>query len=148
MKIYQSFSSAETKKIGYSLARKILRLKTQRSATIIALTGELGSGKTTFIQGIFRGLGARKRSRSPSFILIRRIPLKNRKFKNIFHIDAYRVGNPGEMLKLDLKTILKEPENIIVIEWAEKIKKFLPKDTRWIIFNHGQKENRRIIIQK
>jgi tRNA threonylcarbamoyladenosine biosynthesis protein TsaE len=145
MRIYQSFSSAETRKIGYSLARKILRLKTKKTAVVIALLGELGSGKTTFTQGFFRGLGTRRRAQSPSFIIIRRIPLKTRKFKNIFHIDAYRIMNPKEVLILNLRDIFADPENIVIIEWADKVKKIIPKDALWIKFNHSQKLNERII---
>ena len=145
MKTYQSFSSAETKKIGYSLARKILRFRPQKNAIVVALAGELGSGKTTFIQGFFRGLGIRRRATSPTFIIIRRFALCRKKFANLYHIDAYRAGNPKEILKLDLAEIFIDPKNIGIIEWAGKIRKIIPKDALWIKFNHGQKRNERVI---
>jgi len=130
------------------LARKIPRLRPRRNAIIVALAGELGSGKTTFIQGFFRGLGIRKRATSPTFIIIRRFALCRKKFANLYHIDAYRAGNPKEILKLDLAEIFIDPKNIVIIEWADKIRKIIPKDAIWIEFQHVMKKNERIIVLK
>ncbi len=142
---YQSYSSAATEKLGENLAKNVLVRKLQEHATIIGLSGELGSGKTTFIQGFFRGMGLRKRALSPTFILMRRIKLKNRKFKNIFHIDAYRMKKPDEFMKFGFREIIKNQQNIILIEWADKLKKILPRGIIWLRFRHGKKENRRMI---
>ncbi len=145
MKTYQSFSSAETKKLGCSLARKILKNKPPKTAAIIALAGELSSGKTTFTQGFFRGLGIRRRAVSPTFIIIRRFAPRHKKFTNLYHIDAYRAGNPKEILKLNLAEIFIDPKNIVIIEWADKIKSLLPPTAIWVYFQHGGRENERQI---
>lgn len=144
MKTYPSSSSEETKKLGKKLAKKILKEPLGKTAKILALTGELGSGKTTFIQGFFRGLEL-KRAPSPTFIIMRRSSLKNKKYKDVFHVDAYRLRKPEELKILEFGEVLKNPKNIVVIEWAEKIKKILLKNTVWLRFRHGKKENEREI---
>jgi tRNA threonylcarbamoyladenosine biosynthesis protein TsaE len=138
--------------VGYDIARELASgiLKT---AAVFALQGDLGAGKTTFTQGFLKGLGSKKRATSPTFVLMRRHALgggrsadtAQKKFKNVFHIDAYRLKGPGHLAALDLGVILNEPRNIILIEWPEQAKKFLPKNTIWVKFKYGKKENERTI---
>ncbi|MBI4085734.1 MAG: tRNA (adenosine(37)-N6)-threonylcarbamoyltransferase complex ATPase subunit type 1 TsaE [Candidatus Liptonbacteria bacterium] len=142
---YQTCSSAETKKLGERLAKKILARGTQKQAVVVGLSGGLGSGKTTFIQGFFRGIGIGKRALSPTFIIMRRLELKNGKFKSLFHIDAYRLRKPKELLELGLREALRGPENVILIEWADKLKRVLPRNAIWVNFTHGKKENQRTL---
>jgi tRNA threonylcarbamoyladenosine biosynthesis protein TsaE len=153
---YRTSSSEETKKLGYDVARALAA--GQRTATTFALQGDLGAGKTTFVQGFLKGLGSKKRVTSPTFVLMRRHALgagagnttgaAQKKFKNVFHIDAYRLKKPEHMAALELSVILNEPGNIILIEWPEKAKEFLPKNTTWVMFEHGEGENQRIITIK
>ena len=146
---YRTSSSEETKKLGYDVARALSA--GQRTATTFALQGDLGAGKTTFVQGFLKGLGSKKRVTSPTFILMRRHALAGaapKKFKNVFHIDAYRLKKPEHMAALELSVILNEPGNIILIEWPEKAKEFLPKNTTWVTFDHGKGENERFITIK
>jgi len=122
----------ETSKLAKILAREIIKSKKvyperSRGALIFGLVGELGAGKTTFIQAFAKGLGIKGRLTSPSFVL-----MKN--YKNFYHVDCYRVKGPKDILALDFKEIISNPENIIMIEWAEKIKKILPKNKIWIKF--------------
>lgn len=112
---------------------------------MIALSGELGSGKTTFAQGFFRGLGIRKKIMSPTFVLFRRHPMRSKSFASAYHIDAYRVRNPREFSGLGLGEILVDSENIVLLEWAEKAKRFVPQNAIRISFRHGERENERII---
>ena len=133
----------------------LLRKKARKNATVFALEGDLGSGKTTFVQGFLRGLGIRRRSASPTFIIFRKFAIHSRKkirdpireenFKNVYHVDAYRIKKPRELLALGIKEILSDPQNIVLVEWAEKIKKILPKNTNWVRFRHRKKENERIL---
>lgn len=147
MPIYKSYSFTETKKQGELLAKKILSSARKSGGIVFALQGNLGAGKTTFTQGFVRGLGLKKRVASPTFILMRRtaIPKNKKKFKNVYHVDAYRAKSQKELKVLELEAIFKNPENIVLIEWAEKIKKILPKNTKWIYFSYGKKENERTI---
>lgn len=68
-----------------------------------------------------------------------------KKFKNVFHIDAYRLKKPEHVAALTLEVILNDPCNIILIEWPEQAKKFLPKNTTWLKFKYGKKENERTV---
>ncbi len=134
--------------MGFEFARALAKQKRYAHAAVFALQGELGAGKTTFVQGFLKGLGSKKRATSPTFVLMRRHALRGKKFKNIFHIDAYRLKNPNHMASLDLEVILNERHNIILIEWPGHAKKFLPKNTIWIKFKYGKKENERTITIK
>lgn len=135
---FKTLSAAGTKKLAKLLAQKLNR-------STIALTGDLGAGKTTFIQGFANGLGIKRSLLSPTFLIIRSYRLKTKNYKLLYHIDCYRLKKPAELTTLGFKGILADPKNIILIEWAEKIKKLLPKNTLWLKFSHGQKENERII---
>ncbi|MDP2598961.1 MAG: tRNA (adenosine(37)-N6)-threonylcarbamoyltransferase complex ATPase subunit type 1 TsaE [Candidatus Liptonbacteria bacterium] len=159
MKTYRTFSSEETKKLGYKLARQFAicppaprlrragnsQFSKNKHALVFALTGELGAGKTTFIQGFLRGLGIRKRSASPTFVIFRRFMVHSSWFKHVYHLDAYRIKKARELAALEFKEILDDPRNIVLIEWAENIKKILPKKIYKIKFHHGKKENERTL---
>ncbi len=140
-------NSAQTKKFAVSLARKILksRARAKKHAAVLALIGDLGAGKTTFVQGFSRGLGIRRRITSPTFLMVRRYALHVSRFTNLYHIDCYRIRNSRELMPLGIKEILRDPKNIVLIEWADKIKKLLPRDARWIHFLHGASDNERHI---
>jgi len=146
MSTYQSSSSAATKRFAKKLAKNILKSKLASRAAIVALTGELGAGKTTFVQGFASGLGI-KGAPSPTFILMRntKLPqLSNSKFANFVHIDAYR-ATAADFLKLGFKKIAADPKNIILVEWADRLKKLIPKSALWLKLGHGKKENERTI---
>lgn len=123
-----SKSVKETNKIAFNLAKKALK---SRKPFIIGLEGNLGSGKTTFTQGFAKGLGIKERILSPTFVILKRFKIKN---KNFYHIDCYRIKNPKEILDLGFKEIVNNPKNIVAIEWADKIKRIMPKDTLWLKF--------------
>ncbi|KKR89226.1 MAG: ATP-binding protein [Candidatus Wolfebacteria bacterium GW2011_GWA2_42_10] len=136
----------KTKKFAALLAREILKTKfSGKAALVLALSGHLGTGKTTFVQGFMRGAGIRKKITSPTFVLAKRFKIKNLRFKNIYHIDYYRLHKPKELLELGLKEILNNPQNIVLIEWPEVVKRYLPKNIIKIKFEHGKRENERII---
>jgi len=133
------------------LAKKFLRaperFRAPKNALVFALRGDLGSGKTVFVQGFLKGLGIRKKITSPTFVLIKNYLITQLpNYQNVYHIDCYRIRKPGELLKLGLENILKNPQNVVLIEWAEKIRKVLPKKAIWLKFKHREKENQREII--
>ncbi len=149
MKLLRSYSSKETKQFGKVYARRLRVGRLEKHARVVALKGELGAGKTTFVQGFARGLGLKKRMVSPTFIIMRRFKIgvgyQASGISNFYHIDAYRIKKPREISQLGFKDILKNRENVVLIEWADKIKKVLPKGTMWLTFHHGKKENERLI---
>jgi len=139
MSQYLTFSPKETEKLGKSLARRIISKK-----TVIGLTGELGGGKTTFVKGLAKGLEIKGKILSPSFVIFRRY--KTKKGGNFYHFDCYRVKKGKELLTLGFKDIISGSKNIVLIEWAGRIKKIMPKDALWIDFEYINKKQRKISI--
>jgi tRNA threonylcarbamoyladenosine biosynthesis protein TsaE len=127
------------------VAAEILKEKRGAGAAVLALEGDLGAGKTTFAQAFAKALGIKSHVTSPTFLIIRSYKLKTKNYKLFHHIDAYRLRSPEELLDLGFADLLKNPENIILIEWADKIKDLLPADARWLRFIHGNKEGERKI---
>ena len=140
-------SPKETKKVGSALAFTLEKEPiSQKQALIIALEGDLGSGKTTFIQGLASGLKIKENILSPTFVIQKDFLLTLKNYRNLYHIDAYRLKNPEELLELGFKELIRNPENLIVIEWADKIRKILPKEILKIEFINLGKNKRKIII--
>lgn len=162
-------SKSQTQKLAKKLAKKILRpVPYALRAKVIALSGNLGSGKTTFTQGFIKALGVKHQITSPTFVIFRKYHISPKskvqspkKFKNkkntipltlypkpclnVYHFDLYRINKPKEVLNLGFKKIINNPENIVLIEWPELIKKQLPKNTIWVKFEHGINKKERII---
>ena len=92
---------------------------------LLGLIGELGAGKTRLVKGIASGLGLKDEDqvRSPTFVLIREHPGRLR----LFHVDAYRLGGPGELLALGLDEILDQG-GLTAVEWADRVADSLPTD--------------------
>lgn len=134
-------SAKETKDFGREILSK---LAADKKPLILALTGDLGSGKTTFVQGLAKGLGIKQRILSPTFIIMRQYSEKTK--TDFYHIDLYRLEKnvEDEMKNLGTDEILKDINNIVVIEWAEKGKKAIPKDAVWIRFENMGGDKRRI----
>ena len=147
-KEYISPSPFKTRKFAEKFARQILKQKTLPQAIIVCLCGELGSGKTTFLQGFARGLGLKEKILSPTFVILKRFKIKDLRFKNFYHIDCYRIKNPKELLSLGFKEIISNPQNIVAVEWADRIRKIMPKNTIWVIFEFINKNKRKIVMKK
>jgi len=147
---YLSKNAFQTKRIGRKFAKEVLKKEGLKKAFIIGLSGDLGGGKTTFLQGFAVGLGIKEKVLSPTFVIMRKHEIKNRSFlnkKQFCHFDCYRISKPKEILSIDFKKNISDPQNIIAIEWAERVKSFLPKDTIWIKFDFVDKNTRKIIFK-
>lgn len=141
MEHFLTKNQRETSKLAKILAEEIIKAKPKtKNALIFGLVGELGAGKTTFIQAFAKGLRIKRRLTSPSFVL-----MKN--YKNFYHIDCYRIKSPKGILALDFKEIISNPKNIIMIEWAEKIKSILPRNTIWLRFKILSEKERLVIMK-
>ena len=118
-------SAKETQRVGRILAEEIVcqSKRKHQEALVIGLEGELGSGKTTFIQGLAKGFGIKERITSPTFVILKRYKTQASSF---YHIDCYRIAKAKELIDLDFKEILSSPQNVIAIEWAERVSKILP----------------------
>jgi len=110
---------------------------------VLALSGALGSGKTTFVQGLAEGLGLGSRIISPTFILMRSY---NAKSVNLYHVDLYRLEGDiaNDFENLGIADFWEKPNNIVVIEWAEKAKDLLPEKAIWINFENIDGDKRKI----
>jgi tRNA threonylcarbamoyladenosine biosynthesis protein TsaE len=136
--ILETSSAAETGRLGQRLAQPL------RGGDVIALSGELGSGKTTFTQGLARGLGVRAAVTSPTFVLINRYPAPDGRV--LQHADCYRLANaPLEMWDIGL-TDLYEGDDIVVIEWADRIPGLLPDEYLEIAFAYLDENRRRLLF--
>lgn len=138
-------NTEETKKIGAELAADL------QGGEILALSGELGAGKTTLIQGLAGGLGIKEAVTSPTFILLSlyKLPKTLRQIKYLAHVDAYRLKNSDEALGVGLTDYLAKPDTVTVIEWAEKFEKILKNyQTKNIYIKSFSPTNREIIISE
>ncbi len=112
----------------------LAKLSVKNTATIIALRGDLGAGKTTFVQALARELGIADTLQSPTYVLMKKYEIANNKlaspagrFDKLIHIDAYRLNNAQEFSALKPETFLNDPKALVVIEWPEKVEGALPK---------------------
>jgi tRNA threonylcarbamoyladenosine biosynthesis protein TsaE len=144
---YTTNNLKQTQEIGKELASEILNYKNNNSAIVVGLSGNLGAGKTTFLQGFAKGLGIKEKILSPTFVIQKRFSVKKKNFINFYHIDCYRLKSFKDILELDYKEIIKNPKNIIAIEWPEKMRKLLPKNTILIKFKYTNKNNREISLK-
>ncbi len=127
-------------------ARQIAR--SLKGGEILLLQGELGSGKTTFTKALARALGIKKTVVSPTFTLCHEYRIKNSelRIKNLLHLDCYRLKTPEEFMHLGALEHIGNPNTITVIEWPEKVKKYLPRKGRIVLqFSHGKKKNERAV---
>jgi len=147
---YFSKNILDTKELAQILSREILLIKLDaKKAVVLGLVGELGAGKTAFTKEFIKAAGIKEKVSSPTFLIMRNFNLKNKKtwFKKIYHIDAYRVETE-DLLKLGLKEVINDSKNIVMVEWADKIKSVLPRNAIWIRIRHGKKINQRFFNVK
>ena len=132
-----TFSPEETKEFGRTLAKEL------KAGSVVALTGPLGSGKTVLIQGICSGLGVTESVTSPSFVIINEYPGRVK----VYHFDLYRLENIEEFIKLGYEEYFYG-NGITLIEWAEKIKNFLPQERMEINLEILSEKERRISVRR
>ena len=131
----RSASPEETAAAGERLGR------TLGPGAVVAVIGELGAGKTCFVQGLVRGLGGSTRATSPTFVLINeyrgRVP--------VHHVDAYRTTSLAELQDLGLDELFRG-DGVTVVEWADKLLPLLPADAIRVTIEGVGDEVRRLII--
>ncbi|HKA61482.1 MAG TPA: tRNA (adenosine(37)-N6)-threonylcarbamoyltransferase complex ATPase subunit type 1 TsaE [Methylomirabilota bacterium] len=135
--IVVSRSPEETQAFGERLGARLV------AGSVVACTGELGAGKTCFLQGLARGLGVTGDVTSPTFVLVNqyrgRLP--------VYHLDAYRTGSLTELVDLGLEEML-HGDGVTVIEWADKLLPLLPARTIHVHLSGLGDEPREIRIQE
>jgi len=162
MKKIITHSEKQTLSLGKKIAKKLI------GGEVLALNGELGSGKTVLIKGIAAGLGIKKHITSPTFVVMKihntdshgkkhgltrtntKIPCKSvlsqrKSLRWLCHIDAYRLNSGQDLINIGVKDWLAKPNTITVIEWAERVKNILPKDAITIKLKLRKNKNERTI---
>jgi len=125
---FVSHSAEQTQRLGVRLGELL------RSGDLVCLSGDLGTGKTTFAAGVGRGWGALQPVTSPTFILVNEYPRPGDGL-TLYHVDCYRVENAREALDFGLAEIL-DSAGAVLIEWAERIQSALPRERLWIALRH------------
>jgi len=132
--VIETSSAEATKAFGEKIGRSL------KPGDIVALTGELGAGKTTLIQGIAKGLNINEHVTSPTFTLIN-------EYKGtypFFHLDLYRLDNPAQIEDLGINEYFDNKDGIMVIEWAEKLGKLMPNNAMQIKMESTGESERKI----
>ena len=124
----QTITNSEKETLA--LAKKYA--KTLKGGEIIGLIGNLGAGKTVFVKGLASGLGLKKNITSPTFVIMKPYLVKRGKIKNFVHIDAYRLKSGQDLITIGAQEYFSQPRTLTVIEWADRVKKVLPKRTKYI----------------
>jgi len=138
-----SKSIKETKEIAKLFLNKILKKDIKRrGALVVGLSGNLGTGKTAFTRAVARHLGIKNKINSPTFVIIKKHSLKNKKYKFLFHIDAYRLKNEKELLYLGWEEIIGRKEHLVFIEWPENVSKIIPSDAKFVRISHTKNRQR------
>lgn len=117
-------------------------------AQLICLWGDLGSGKTTFTQGLAAALGVKGVVNSPTFLIMKKYPLGGGyKGMDLYHLDCYRIRSAEEVEALGWGEILADERNVVVVEWPELIAEILPARRIDIEFETVAGNARRIIFR-
>jgi tRNA threonylcarbamoyladenosine biosynthesis protein TsaE len=164
MSTYITHSAEETKHIARNFAKTLV------GGDIVLLEGNLGAGKTTFVQGILETLGAEKPYTSPTFVICKSYDLQKaisnkRQETNksepscinpnlslvtchlslVHHIDTYRIESK-DLLNLGWEEMIQEKNSIILLEWPERVRDILPAHAKTIFFSHQKGDAREIIL--
>ncbi|MDD5750245.1 MAG: tRNA (adenosine(37)-N6)-threonylcarbamoyltransferase complex ATPase subunit type 1 TsaE [Candidatus Pacebacteria bacterium] len=145
-KTFVSCSTKGTKALGRKAAARLVGQGQRSAALILELRGDLGGGKTTFMQGFAEGLAISDKIISPTFVIMKKFKLRGLSFKFLYHIDCYRLQKPEEILELGWQEIIADPANIVAVEWPERIGKFLPASCLRLDFVFLDKNKRQITI--
>lgn len=129
-----SRSPEQTRRIGVRLGSAL------QTGDVICLQGDLGAGKTTFVQGIAKGWGSQDSVSSPTFIIVN--VYRRADQSQLFHMDAYRLDSTSEAEELDLDSMLAQGP--LLIEWPERINGLVPDDRLWVKLEHIDEEDRQM----
>ena len=142
------FSKKEIPQISEKILTKILKTK-NKNAKVVALSGNLGAGKTTLTQELARQLGIREKIISPTFVIMKIYEINPKSnyfsnFKKLIHIDAYRLESAKEFSHIGWEELQNDKDNLIIIEWPEKVIERIPTSAINISLSHIDEENREI----
>ncbi len=135
-------NSSETSNLGTRFAKSL------KAGDVLLLFGDLGAGKTTFVQGLAKGLGIKERILSPTFVLQRIHNAKKSGIKTFNHVDLYRLEGKQAIETLGLSETMNDPEGVVAIEWADRLSDFKPDKGYELRFDYLDEAKRKITINK
>jgi tRNA threonylcarbamoyladenosine biosynthesis protein TsaE len=131
-----SKSPEQTRRIGMRLGSAL------KKGDVLCLQGELGAGKTTFVQGIAQGWGSLDSVSSPTFIIVN--VYRRTDGAQLFHLDTYRLESQPEAEELDIDSMLSE--GVLIVEWPERLGNLIPEERLWIKLDHILDEQRLMLF--
>jgi tRNA threonylcarbamoyladenosine biosynthesis protein TsaE len=140
---YSTHSAEETRQLGLNMSQEL------EGGTVLALSGDLGAGKTTFSQGLLEGLGAEGPYTSPTFVIMKQYDLPAASpggIRRVYHVDAYRVDGP-KLRNIGWDEWAADPEGLVLLEWPERVKEILSPSVRRAAFEWMDDERRKIIFR-
>lgn len=143
---YNPQNLEETQRIAQDFAEKLSPL--EDGALVVGLYGELGAGKTSFTQAVAKKLGVKDVITSPTFVIEKIYDLEGQKFSKLIHIDAYRLEKSEELLKLGWRDITADKNNLILIEWPERVADIIVKHMKVSLRTLDSGEAREINIEE
>lgn len=138
MASFTSNSPAETEAFGRQFAKNVY------AGSVLALTGDLGSGKTQFVKGLVAGLGGSAPATSPTFTIIHEYPGGR---LPLYHFDFFRLEDRQSVARLGLDDYFFG-DGVSVIEWADRFREFIPEEARWIGFEIKSQTQRAITMSQ
>jgi len=137
---YLSQKPEDTFVLGEKLATSL------NGGEVVALYGNLGAGKTAFVQGLAFALGIKNKVNSPTFNIMKVYKTKHQKIKQLCHIDAYRLSGFQDLLDIGVQDYLEDENVVVVIEWAEKVDQIIKGKKIKIKISYFKEQQRRINI--
>lgn len=134
---FSSHTPDQTRRMGMRLGAAL------QAGDVLCLQGDLGAGKTTFVQGLALGWGSLDPVSSPTFILVN--VYRRGDDARLFHMDAYRIDSTPEAEELDLESMLAQ--GALIIEWPERISSLIPDERLWIRFEHVDAAERQLTFE-
>jgi tRNA threonylcarbamoyladenosine biosynthesis protein TsaE len=132
----------QTEKLAMSIAKSL------KGGEVLALSGDLGAGKTTFTQYLSKALSVKQHVNSPTFVIMKIYKTGLHPMQHLVHVDAYRIENEEGLEDLGLDEYINHPHAVVVIEWAEKLKKYLKTKKKVKYVNLEIKGAKRVVTIK
>jgi tRNA threonylcarbamoyladenosine biosynthesis protein TsaE len=143
METITTHSTEETKALAVAFVADLA------PGSVVAFRGDLGAGKTTFVQGLLESLGAEGPYVSPTFVIMKQYDLvapSESGIRRVYHVDAYRIDDPADMERLGFDEWCADPQSLVLVEWPEKIADLLPENTKTIFLRWLSDTDREIVV--
>ncbi len=153
MKRYLIGSPRAMRALAVRIGRTVHRSRRARKrATVIALEGELGVGKTLFAKAFAAVFHVKHRMPSPTFLIARSYPIPAFRarvpYRRLFHVDLYRISSARELTAIGWNRIVENPEHLVLIEWADLLPRLISRNAIWVRIRHGRKRNERSVATR